>query len=71
MSKNRGKISQDTVEAVYRKERSKVALNAGSLQSREWMRRGETGDRPLEELLIEVRGDSNLEKIWVKGAEEK
>ena len=35
------------------------------------MRRGETGDRPLEELLIEVRGDSNLEKIWVKGAEEK
>lgn len=52
-------------------ERSKVALNAGSLQSREWMRRGETGDRPLEELLIEVRGDSNSEKIWVKGAEEK
>lgn len=38
-------------------ERSKVALNAGSLQSREWMGRGETGDRPLEELLIKVKGD--------------
>ena len=38
-------------------ERSKVALNAGSLQSREWMGRGETGDRPLEELLIKVKED--------------